>query len=163
MFDDRSARAELTPGGSGILTWRPLQPDGIIVHDCRNCPPPPPPTPVDATVAALIDTKSGRTMWSLQARASEFWNRFGGPVVSPTGRYALVPLPAANQRQMIALLSMADGHILQRFSLACNGCYPQSFGFCRDGRQMWIGVTNRLAFYDLTSQGNASSEATARP
>jgi hypothetical protein len=50
---------------------------------------------------------------------------------------------------MIALLSMSDGRILQRFSLACTGCYPQSFGFTRDGRQMWIGMKSRLAFYDL--------------
>ena len=149
LFDDAFARAELTPDGSHILVWRALQPEGVIIHDCRNCPSPPPPTPIDATVAALIDARSGRTIWSLQARASEFWNRFGGPVISPTGRLALIPLPAANQRQMIALLSMADGRILQRFSLACNGCYPQSFGFTRSGGQMWIGIMNRLAFYDL--------------
>ncbi len=149
FFDDRFARAELTPGGSHILAWRPLQPEGPIIHDCRNCQPPPPPTPIDATVAALIDARSGRTVWSLEARASEFWNRFGGPVISPTGRFALIPLPAVNRRQMIGLLSMVDGRILQRFSLACSGCYPQSFGFTGSGGQMWIGIMNRLVFYDL--------------
>jgi hypothetical protein len=150
LFDeDRFARAEVTPDGSRVLAWRALQPEGVLIHDCRNCRSASAPTPVEARVAALIDTGSGRTVWSLQARASEFWNRFGGPVVSPTGKFALIPLPAANQRQMIALLSMVDGRILQRFSLACNGCYPQSFGFARSGDQMWIGIMNRVAFYDL--------------
>jgi len=149
LFDESFARAELTPDGSHILAWRALQPEGVIIHDCRGCPPPPPPVPIEATVAALIDATSGRTVWSLPARASEFWSRFGRPVISPTGRFALIPLPAVDRRQMIALLSMTDGRILQRFSLACNGCYPQSFGFTRSGGQMWIGVSNRLAFYDL--------------
>ncbi|MEA3041041.1 MAG: hypothetical protein QOC65_530 [Sphingomonadales bacterium] len=150
LFDDRFARAELTPDGSHILVWRALQPDGMIIDDCRTCPPPPPPTPIEGAVAALIDTTSGRTIWSVQARASESWNRFGGPVISPTGRFALIPLPAADRRQMIALLSMADGRILQRFSPACNGCYPPSFGFTRGGGRMWIGIPSRLAFYDLS-------------
>jgi hypothetical protein len=149
LFDDPSARAELTPDGSHILAWQPLQPEGLIIHDCRSCPPPPPPTPVEAPIAALIDARSGRTVWSLRARASEFWNRFGGPVVSPTGGFALIPLPAVNGRRRIALLSMADGRILQRFSPACAGCYPQSFGFTRGGRQVWIGIGSQLAFYDL--------------
>jgi hypothetical protein len=153
VFDDRSARAELTPDGKHILAWRPLQPDGVIIHDCRKCPPPPPPTPVEATFAALVDAGSGRIVWSLRARVSTFWNPFGGPVISPTGRFALIPLPVADARP-IALLSMTDGRIVQRFSLGCTGCSPHSFGFTRGGRQMWIGDSHRLAFYDLELSGD---------
>lgn len=149
VFDEHFARAELTPDGSHILAWRALQPDGLITHDCRNCPPDPPPTPVDGTVAALIDAQSGRTIWNLSARATVFWNRFGGPVISPAGTYALIPVPAENDRQIIALLSMTDGRILQRFSLGLRSSHPQSFGFTRGGRQMWIAILNRVAVYDL--------------
>ncbi|WP_226635872.1 hypothetical protein [Novosphingobium profundi] len=148
---DRFAHAVLTPDGSHILAWRPLQPAGAdIVAECyANCPVRPKPKPVEAILAALIDGKDGQKVWSLKARADEHWTASRGPTVSPDGRHALIPLPSVDKRQILALLSMEDGRILQRFSLACSGCYPQSFGFTRGGRQMWIGVTNRLAFYDL--------------
>lgn len=149
-FDVPFGRAELTPDGSHILAWRALQPKGIIIHECYDsCPPRKPPTPVEGVVAALVEASSGRTLWSLEAQAGEHWSRFGGPVISPTGKLALIPLPDAGKRQSIALLSMADGRILQRFSPACSSCYPPGFGFVRGGRKMWIGTVGRLAFYDL--------------
>lgn len=149
-IDDRFGRAEFTPDGSHILAWRPLEPPGGIIWECYDrCPPRRPPAPVEGVVAALVDSRSGRRVWSLEAKASEHWNRFGGPAISPTGRLALVPLPAVDSRQRIALLSMADGRILQLFSPSCTSCYLPSFGFIRGGRGMWIGTTSRLAFYDL--------------
>lgn len=160
-FDGRFARAELTPDGSHILAWRPLAPEQGTIYECYHCPPRPPPTPVEGPVAALVDATSGRKVWSLKARAGEHWNRFGGPVISPTGRLALIPIPATGGRQTIALLAMADGRVLQRFSLACTSCYPQSFGFTRGGRQMWIGIMNRLVFYDLDESKAASAAGRA--
>lgn len=149
-FDDRSVTAEFSPDGYQILAWRPVQPEGVRDNNhCRDCPPPPPPTPVDGVVATLVDTHSGRPVWTLNARASEFWSHAGRPVINPTGRTALIALPATENRQVVGLLSMTDGRVLQRFSLTCNGCLPQSFGFTGDGRQMWIATANHLAFYDL--------------
>lgn len=149
-FDFVAARAELTPDGGQALVWRPLQPDGVIHIECfQDCPPLPAVTPVNDTIAALVSTETGQTLWKLKATASEAWNSFGGAAISPTGEFALIALPAAKHQQMIALLSMKNGRILQRFSLACNGCYPQSFGFVRNGDQMWIAAYGKIAFYDL--------------
>lgn len=144
------AQSELAPDGRRVLAWRPLQPEGVIHLECfHDCPALPPVTPVRDTVAALVDTETGRTLWQIKATAGEAWNSFGGAVISPKGEYALIAIPAANRRQRIALLSMDDGRILQRFSLGCNGCFSQSFGFVRGGQQMWIGIQGQLAFYDL--------------
>jgi len=152
-FGFSPAHFELAPDGAHALVWRPLQPEGVIHIECfEGCPPMPEVTPVKDTIAALVDTETGDTLWKVEATAREAWNTFGGTVISPTGEFALIALPSEGRRQMIALLSMNDGRILQRFSPSCSGCFTSSFGFTRGGGQMWIAAYGSLAFYNLSQR-----------
>jgi len=141
----------LSPDGSKLLVVRPLQPDGVQVHcriPCRG-PPPPPPTPVDGSVAELIDVASGRVLWRVSARADRFWNRGSPPVIGGDGNYALIPLPPTSDRAPIALIDMRTGRIVQRIAPTLTGSYTPSFGFTAGGRRAWVEIGNVILVYEV--------------
>jgi hypothetical protein len=88
-------------------------------------------------------------LWRLQARATQFWNQRAAPAISPNGRYALVEIPPEAGRAMVALVSMKDGKIRQRFSAVHVGSYKQAFGFTEGGKRVWLTSGNIVFRYRL--------------
>lgn len=125
----------IAPDQRSVLVMRGLSATGIICEHNPNCPPP---TPVSGTVADLQDLESGRVLWSITGIAMTF-SGAETPAISPDGRYALILMPPDRAEEKLALISMADGRILQLLP-------PGSPGFFPDG-SVWISRHNRIAYY----------------
>jgi hypothetical protein len=158
---DRGSRFALTPDGAGLLVNPALQPDGIQVSDCGRggrsaeaCAPPP--TPVDGPIAELVDIRSGKAMWRINARAAAFWPQRGRPAISPDGRLALIELPPETQRRRFGLIDMKTGELLDRFSAWSIGSYPVTFDFTPDGRRIWLACGGMLVRFGLGQGGGAA-------
>jgi len=112
-YDRQSVRPALTQDGTSILVSNPLSASGMIceIWSRQKCPPP---TPVTGLIAAAHSLSSGKRIWVLRGTATRMGGSYPTPAVSPDGRLAMIGLPANDQFQ-IALISMKDGQILQRF------------------------------------------------
>ncbi len=132
--------AALTPDGTAVLMTNMIRANGVICEHNPNCPAP---TPVEGVWSALYDLESGRARWEMRGRAENFGSA-DPPAISPDGRYALMQLPPTNEIQALALVSMRDGAVLQRFPI-----WLKSYGFTRDGRVAWLEYGGLLAFYRL--------------
>ena len=93
--------------------------------------------------AVLHDIESGLAIWTISGRAETFGGVRAQPVIREDGRFALLPLPPNAGGNKLALVSMRDGAILQRFPGV------ESFGFARAGRVIWIEYGGLLAFYSM--------------
>jgi hypothetical protein len=139
----------ISPDGSKLLVMRQLQPRGIPVS-CRIPPcPQPPTTPATGNLLELRSAGTLRPIWSLRATASQFWHPSSAPVISPDGRYAVVMLPPRDDRQLIGLVSMANGRLRQTLGVGHVGGRPQSFGFSPDSRGVWLAYGGILVNYRM--------------
>lgn len=144
----RAMPAVLTPDGSRILVTRELQPKGIRVFDCDDCKVPPP-TPVTARIVEMVDLSTRRVLWSVTATAREFWSQGAAPAISADGRYGFIELPPADNRRPLALIDMRDGKVIQTIAPSMIGSYPDSFGFTRSGKGVWVATGNQVRFYEF--------------
>jgi hypothetical protein len=111
----------------------------------------PPCKPVESVIAALYDLDTGRQLWDVRATVPRL-DFYPNPAISEDGRYALVGLPydGPGPHTQIALISMDDGKIVQRFRSPGPGSL-NSIGFLQGDRGVWVrsdseGVTS---LYDL--------------
>lgn len=111
----------------------------------------PPCKPVQGIIAALFDLDTGRQLWDVRVTVPRL-DFYPNPAISEDGRYALVGLPydGPGPHAQIALISMDDGTIVQRFRSPGPGAL-NSIGFLRGDRGVWVrsdseGVTS---LYDL--------------
>lgn len=140
----------LSPDGSALLVSRPLYPGGVWIVGCRiRCKPGPPPPPVSGPVAELIDLATRLPLWRIDGRAIGHWSPRTAPAISADRRHALIELPPEGDRLPVALVSMRDGRILQRILAFEVGSYPQTFGFVRGGRQVWLAGGNVILTFEL--------------
>ncbi|MBS0480197.1 MAG: hypothetical protein JSR79_12990 [Proteobacteria bacterium] len=134
----------LAADGAHVLISTGLSARGMIceIWSRSTCPPP---TPVTGVAAELRDLQTGKLVWEIRATA-RYFSSINQPVVSRDGRFALITLPGEGDvRETTALISMADGRIVQRVNQASSG----SAGFSMDGRSLWIADRMSVAIYDL--------------
>lgn len=135
----------MTPDGKAFLISGLLQASGMICEIWAKSPCPPP-TPEEGVWAALHDATTGAVIWQMKDIATQFGSGFP-PEISSDGRLALMTLPArVKDPTNLALVSMADGSILQRFKAA------ENFGFTGDGKALWIERGGVYAIYVLSQE-----------
>ena len=149
---------ELRPLWLDVATWRrpfALSPDLetlLVVHGlsatgviCERDPKCPPPTPSTGTIADLRELGTGRVVWRIEGTAKTF-SGAGKPVISADGRYALITMPQKVERssQTLALVSMADGGVLQELPYPAWG--QSAYGFGDGGRSVWISGSSVLHY-----------------
>jgi hypothetical protein len=111
-------------------------------------------TPQHGAIADLWNIETGRKLWSITGTAFNF-SRSYKPAISPDGRFALVTMPVGknSNEETIALVSMVDGHEIQRFNK------PEAFDFAlrfgRDGRSFSIDGDLAILNYQLVEWGAA--------
>ena len=139
----------LSPDGRTVLVGRRLPTSSMCTRDgkCRAGP------LVEGVVAALHDLSTGALLWTVTGKA--IW---GGdaldPAFSPDGRRLLIGLPRVDGGTDVALISIADGKVLQR--LGSPGTMRYAMGFTASGRQAWIGTQGATAFYDVAPEPGLS-------
>lgn len=125
--------------GRKLLVRLPLQATGVIYE--RQ--PSPPPTPVSGDYAGLYDLESGRWVWRLSGRSTN-WGEGRGLAVSASGRKALIGLPeSCDIRSVYGLIDVRTGRILQRLASYNNS--PPTLGF--DGEEPWMAWGGVLDLY----------------
>lgn len=140
----------LSPDGLLLLVARPLRPGGVsIACAAGSCPPSEPPIPVEGPVAELYDVETREILWTLSGRATERRGGNAQAVISHDGRYALVSMPAKEERRLIALVSMEDGAVIQTFSATSVHQYPQTFGFDSGSHDVWVEMGSRIWRYRM--------------
>ena len=121
-----------------------------VTQVCPRAPPCwPPGPPVDGVLAALYDLDTGRTIWTHRVRITSPGLEYPTPELSDDGRYALIGLPPNNEPipYDLALISMRDGSVQQRFPVAEGG--KPTMGFARGSRRMWINISGLTTVYTL--------------
>lgn len=112
----------------------------------------PPCKPVEGVIAALYDLDTGRQLWDVRATVNRLAS-YPNPAISEDGRYALVGLPydGSGPHVQIALISMNDGKIVQRFRSPGPGAL-NSIGFLQGNRGVWVHTDGVTSLYDLHSR-----------
>jgi hypothetical protein len=114
----------------------------------------PPCKPVESVIAALYDLDTGRQLWDVRATVPRL-DFYPNPAISEDGRYGLVGLPydGPGPHAQIALISMDDGKIVQRFRSLGPGSL-NSIGFLQGDRGVWVrsDSTGETALYDLRAR-----------
>jgi hypothetical protein len=135
-FDETNALKHwfaLPPDGKHVLMMQGLAASGIICEFwSKNCPLP---ASYPDPIAQLLEISTGRVVWSLDGTEKESRGH-NGPAISPDGRYALISILAESGVKpvpTIALISMADGKILQKINH-----YSKVFAFSSDSKIAWI-------------------------
>jgi hypothetical protein len=133
----------MTPDGDAFLVSALLQASGMYCEwwDTSPCPIP---TPAEGIWASLHDATTGEAIWQMKGAATQIGANYLAPEISPKGNLALIALPENGTDPNLALVSMADGSILQKFSTA------QNFGFLRDGTALWVERGGLFAIYTLS-------------
>jgi hypothetical protein len=116
---------------------RGLSATGWICEHNPNCPPP---EPQSGPIAELRDLTDGHLIWAITGTANQFSNDLD-PAISPDGRSALISMPYDRDGRKTALVSMADGRVVQEMPIAGIA------GFSQDGRSAWINSYNVFARY----------------
>jgi hypothetical protein len=110
--------------------------------------------PVESIIAALYDLDTGRQLWNVRATVPRP-DSYPNPAISEGGSYALVGLPydAPGPHAQIALISMGDGKIVQRFRSPGPGSF-NSIGFLQGDRGVWVrsDSSGETALYDLRAR-----------
>lgn len=140
-IETRRPTFTLSMDGSQILIMGNLSATGLVCEFGRKCPAP---TPQSGMIAQLRELTSGTVIWSIDGIARGFTTSIT-PAVSPDNRYALILLP--EDRQYVALVSMADGRVLQRFPTP--GWASLSFGFSADGGEAWLTGGSTMVVFDI--------------
>lgn len=134
----RSTSFALTPNLEKLLLVHGLSAQGIICEFNADCPAP---TPTTGVIADLRELETGRIIWEIQGTAHTF-SGAQKPVISPDGQQGLVMMPRKAERpsQIVAVVSMRDGRILQELYFPSWG--ESAYGFGDDGRSVWISGGN---------------------
>jgi hypothetical protein len=143
-----SSKFTLSPDLKSILIGTGLSASGLICEHYNASPRRPEceeRTPQSGTIAARWDIETGRKLWSVDGTAygfSQSWK----PAISPDGRLALVSIPPdkTSRENTIALISMSDGHEIQRFNKPESYDFDLRFG--RDSRS--FSIVGNLAIID---------------
>jgi hypothetical protein len=140
---ERWHRLTFSPDGSSVLVTRKLQPltkCGPRPAGCEAVGP-----PIEGAIAALHDLNNAAPLWTVRATVVA-GKELPGPAISPDGKYALLGLYPKDGRLPVALISMADGKIIQiipapgdRFAM----------GFARGGQIIWTHAHGVTAIYDM--------------
>jgi hypothetical protein len=133
----------LSPDLETLLVVHGLSATGMICERNPNCPPP---TPSTGTIADLRELGTGRVVWRIEGTAQTF-SGASKPVISADGRYALITMPQKVERRSrtLALVSMADGRVLQELYSPWQS--QSAYGFGEGGRSVWIsGGTSVLRY-----------------
>ncbi|KWV47063.1 hypothetical protein AS026_13925 [Rhizobium altiplani] len=134
----------LSVDGSKALIMGNLSATGWLCENGNRCPPP---TPRSGMIAELREVSSGRLIWSLSGTAQTF-STSEVPAISPDGRYALITMPSDYDH--IALVSMTDGTVLQRFRMPYWGAL--TLGFSPDAKQAWVTGGAVMAVFNIGLQ-----------
>lgn len=143
----------LSPNLKTVLIAHGLSAGGVICEHYSQPPRRPEceeRTPQTGTIAGLWDIEIGRKLWSVDGTAYNF-SQSSTPAISPDGRLALVSMPPEknSREETIALVSMIDGHEIQRFNK------PESFHFIlrfgRDSRSFSIVGNLAIVNYRLSA------------
>jgi len=147
LGEEKNIRTQfaLAPDGKHVLMMQGLSASGPIceIWSRGKCPPP---TPRSGSIAKLREISTGKIVWSIDGIARNFRND-NDPVISSDGRYALISIPAESgtvSTSVIALISMADGKVLQKINH-----YSKAFGFSSDGKAAWIADGAFVAKYSI--------------
>jgi hypothetical protein len=138
-------KVALAPGASQLLISRRIPYQGPICEErSESCPPP---KSFTGVVASLHDVDTGRTLWSIERTTT------GGaidpaPAISPDGQFALIGMPSERGNH-VALISMANGQVLQTFSRPYTRI---AFSFGDDGRHFYISGHNQIRIYRLAPE-----------
>jgi hypothetical protein len=144
----------LSPHLKTVLIAHDLSASGMICEHYGSAPRRPEcekRTPQSGAVADLWDIETGRRLWGITGTAYNFSKTYR-PTISPDGRYALVSMPTGkgSYRETIALVSVADGHEIQRFNK------PESYDFVlrfgRDSRSFSIDGSLAVLTYRLAEK-----------
>jgi hypothetical protein len=151
--EERDNKMAISRDGTRLLVAR-LRCDGgydeIEESNLQRRPPIPPCKPVEGVIAALYDLDTGRRLWDVRETVLRL-NLYPNPAISEDGRYALVGLPynaPPDPHPQVALISMEDGKIVQRFRSAGSGSLD-SIGFLAGDRGVWVSSGGVTALYDL--------------
>lgn len=126
-------------GGRKLLVRLPLMASGVI-YEGR---PSPPPIPASGDYAGLYDLETGRWVWRLSGRSTQ-WGEGRGLAVSASGRTALIGLPeSCDIRSVYGLIDVPTGRILRRLA-SYNNSSP-TLGF--DGEEPWTAWGGVLDLY----------------
>jgi hypothetical protein len=142
-FRNKTADASytLSPDGTKVLMMGNLSATGVICEFRNPCPSP---TPRSGIIAELKEVDSDRLIWSISGTAYQF-SSSKIPAISPDGRYGLLTIPGDTDD--IALVSMTDGAVIQRFRMP--GWASLTLGFTHDGRQAWIAGGATMATFNI--------------
>jgi hypothetical protein len=137
----RGERVEtaLSPDGRTLLVKRELPSQTV----CPRAPPCRIGPVIRGPIASLIDLGTGKPRWTLDG-AGAWGSGSGEPLFTPDGRHALVPLPRNGGSDELAVISVADGRLVQK--LAGRGGSNAAAGFLASG-QFWMGTAYMTAFY----------------
>jgi len=139
-------RIAISPDGTRLLAYLPIQPTGLIVEHA----PSPPPESVTGIAAEMVDLATGRRLWRTEARAARYWDSPETPgAFSPDGRLLLFALPPVEREDMnYVLVEARTGRVVQRLAPMPTAS-PTLFGFTADGRRVWFTSGTILYFYRL--------------
>jgi hypothetical protein len=132
----------LSPDGRKVLVGRRLPTSSMCTRDgkCEVGP------RVEGVVAALHDLSTGARLWTVTGE--DVWGSATlDPAFSPDGRWLLIGLPRVDGETDVAVVSVADGKVLQR--LGSRGTTRYAMGFTASGREAWISAGGATAFYDV--------------
>ena len=149
----------LSPDLKTVLIAHGLSAQGMICEHYSGAPRKPEceeRTPQTGPVADLWDIESGRRLWRISGTAHNFSQTYR-PAISPDGRHALISMPVGkgSHRQTIALISMADGHEIQRFNKPEALDFMLRFG--RDARTFSIDGALAILTYRLAEKRRSRS------
>ena len=144
---DQGITTAISADGARLLVIRNSHRVTVICPYVPPCGPPGP--PVDGVLAALHDLETGRAIWTHRVRITIPGLAYPIPELSDDGRYALIGLPPTNETipYDLALISMRDGSVKQRFPVAEGG--KPTTGFARGSRRMWINISGLTTVYAL--------------
>ncbi len=139
-----NASYTLSMDGTKVLIMGNLSATGLMCEFDDSCPLP---TPQSGMIAELREVSSGRLVWSITGTANQF-SSSNLPAISPDDQYALITMPG--DHEYVALVSMTDGYVLQRFRMP--GWGSLTLGFSSDGKQAWITGGATMAFFNIGTQ-----------
>ncbi|MDB5599719.1 MAG: hypothetical protein JWN71_1763 [Xanthobacteraceae bacterium] len=148
--EERHNKMAISRDGSRLLVTRlacdgghdAVKDDGLLRR-----PMAPPCKPVESVIAALHDLETGRQLWEIRETVYRT-ELYPNPAISDDGRYALVGLPYNPPDSKVALISMAEGSIVQTFQSPGQGL-PNSLGFFQGGHGVWVHSHGVTALYSI--------------
>lgn len=140
---DFGQKLVLDPAGKWLLVAPTLSVASIAEchDDDRKCPVEP---PVTGAALELFDFATGERLWSISETTGS-WGGPAQPVVSPDGRYVVMPVRALGGRVCL-LVAMDRGTVLQRIACERPG---EEIAFTADGKSFTISDNMAVRTYAL--------------